>query len=107
MTLNLLNPAQPKTYRGDEMNLLSGRQATKLLKISPNTFAQAVEDRVLRSSIPPDVIGGRPAYGFDEKYILQIKKLLPKVKKGGRGYKVFTEELKKRIAKINKDKFGE
>jgi hypothetical protein len=107
MPLNLLNPAHPKTLREIMMNLLSGRAATKFLGIASNTFQEAAREGIIRSSIPKEFSQYGAIYRYDEKYLKAIKKLLPKDNKGGRGYKVFTDEIKAKILKINKDQFGE
>lgn len=107
MPLNLLNPAQLKTLREIMMNLLSGRAATKFLGIASNTFQEAARQGIIQSSIPKEFSQYGAIYRYDERYLKAIKKVLPRGNKGGRGYKVFSDEVKAKILKINKDWFGE
>lgn len=88
------------------MNLLTGRAAMKMLKIGNYTLKDAIDSGVLIPSQHIENVGPRPIYGFDERYLKEVSQLLPKVRVGGRGHSLFTEDIRKKIAKINKKWFG-
>lgn len=99
MTLKLLNRAHEKTMQ--EPSVISARKAMTLLGISNHTFQNAVDNDILKPRAKIDYDGDTSAYGFDHLYIEEVRKILLKAGKNP-GKRLFTDEIKAQIQKLNK-----
>jgi hypothetical protein len=96
MTLNVLNGSCGRE------TVISPRSAAKYLGISPGLFFTEMRAGTLQwqTRIDGDSPTAKPAYGFEVKYLEEIKPLLDTHRKGSK--RLFTDDVKTKIQKINK-----
>jgi len=82
--------------------VISPRSAAKYLGISPGLFFTEMRTGTLQwqARIDGDSPTSKPVYGFEVKYLAEIKPLLGIGRKGNK--RIFTEDVKREIKRINK-----
>lgn len=103
MSIKMQNPPHAKTLGINRV--ISAIRAADRLGLAQNTFFKELDPRHPEKIHPQAFIEaeeqGRPAYGFVPEYIDEILKLLPHKEKRSPGKKIFTNEIKLKIEKIN------
>lgn len=99
MNLKMSNQANVKTAQ--ESDVISARKAMVLLGISNHTFQNAVDQRVIIPQRKIDFDDKPSSYGFEPKYIEDIRKVILHAGKNP-GKRLFTKEVKAQVEKVNR-----
>lgn len=98
MALEMLD----KTHQinGGSGPVISARKAAEFLNLSKAVFFTAIDSEVIQwqAKIQDDP-SDKPAYGFSIEYLEEVLRILPK--KRSKTGRVFSEQIKEKIAAIN------